>query len=249
MFAMQPFSLSICHTVNLRILFLLAVLFVSPFSDFDTLYAFQNGNAEVTGPENEKVVRKIRFTGNDHVRNRTLKGLIRTQTNRELLGIPRFTPWYYIWQLTGRFGESPSILDREVVTNDMERVRLYYENIGFFETSVDTAIIEYRPNRVEVSFLIDEGSPSRIRTVSYNGVPEFDDTETRSEFFSNNHFSRNAVNDSTSRTNVRYNAQQLRQEQVRVINFLKRICSGTAPYVPSSSGMKIIRSSWMSFFT
>ncbi|MEX0894690.1 MAG: BamA/TamA family outer membrane protein [Balneolaceae bacterium] len=222
---MQPFSLSICHTVNHRILFLLSVLIFCPFSDFDTLYAFQNGNgnenAEEAGTDHEKVVRKIRFTGNNHVRDRTLNGLIRTQTNRELLGIPRFTPWYYIWQLTGRFGESPSLLDREVVANDMERIRLYYENIGFFETSVDTAIIEYRPDRIEVSFIIDEGTPSRIHTISYSGVPEFDDTETRNEFFSNNLFSQNAVNDSTFGVHVRYNAQQLRQEQLRVINFLK----------------------------
>ncbi|MEX0994661.1 MAG: POTRA domain-containing protein, partial [Balneolaceae bacterium] len=187
--------------------------------DCDTLYAFQN--EEQVASENEKVVRKIRFTGNEHVRNRTLRGLIRTQTNRELLGIPRFTPWYYIWQLTGSFGESPSMLNTDVVANDMERIRLYYENIGFFNTKVDTAIIEYRPNRVEVSFLINEGDPSKIRTISYSGVPNFDSPDEQNVFFRNNLFSQNAINDSTFRTDVRYNAQQLRQEQLRIINFLK----------------------------
>jgi hypothetical protein len=91
------------------------------------------------GQENEeKVVRKIRFAGNDNVRNRTLRTLIRTRTNREMLGISRFTPWYYVHQLTGRFGESPVYLDRETVRNDMERIRLYYENIGYFEATVES---------------------------------------------------------------------------------------------------------------
>lgn len=218
MLNMQPFSLSILHVVSIRIIVLLAVLSTCPLSDFDKLYAFQNEGEE---PENEKVVRKIRFTGNENVNNRTLRELIRTQTNREFLGIPRFTPWYYIWQLTGRFGETPSTLDTEVVANDMERVRLYYENIGYFNASVDTAIIEYRPNRIEVSFLIDEGSPSEIRTISYTGVPEFDESGIVENFFDNNLFSQDTVNDTTFNVNVQYNAQQLRQEQLRIINFMK----------------------------
>ncbi|MGM0507503.1 MAG: hypothetical protein ACQER4_10000, partial [Bacteroidota bacterium] len=52
------------------------------------------------------VIRRIRFSGNDHVRNRTLRTLIRSRTNREMLGIPGLPPWYTIHQLTGgRFGE------------------------------------------------------------------------------------------------------------------------------------------------
>ncbi len=102
----------------------------------------------------DKVVRIIRFAGNDNVNNNTLETLIRTQTNREFLGIPRFTPWYFIWQLTKKFGEAPSYLNRETVGNDIERIRRYYQSIGFLEASVDTNIVEFKENRVEVSFLI-----------------------------------------------------------------------------------------------
>ncbi|MEX2435387.1 MAG: POTRA domain-containing protein, partial [Balneolaceae bacterium] len=113
-------------------------------------------NTEVTESDNPNVVRKLRFTGNRNVSDGVLKRLVRTRTNREFLGIPRFTPWYYIHQVFG-VGEAPATLSREVVANDMERISIYYENIGFFETTVDTTIVEYRENRYEVSFIIDEG--------------------------------------------------------------------------------------------
>lgn len=185
-----------------------------------SVYAFQNSESNEDEGQ-EKVVRKIRFTGNNNVRNSTLRTLIRTRTNREMLGIPRFTPWYYIYQLTGRFGESPVYLDRETVANDIERIQLYYENIGFFDTTVDTSIVEYRKNRMEVTFLINEGPASSIRSIAYSGVPEFNNEETRNEFFSNRSMGRTAINDSTFSVNRRYNAQDLRAEQTRIIEFLR----------------------------
>ena len=172
--------------------------------------------------EDEIVVRKIRFTGNDNIRSRTLRSLIRTRTNREMLGISRFTPWYYLYQLTGRWGESPAFLDRHTVANDVERIKLYYENMGFFEAEVDTSIVEFRDNRVEVSFLINEGPSSTIRSVSYSGLPEFDDNPaTHDRFYNNTLLGRSAIDDSTFRVNRQYNAQDLRAEQTRIINFLR----------------------------
>ncbi|GAB5409063.1 MAG: hypothetical protein BalsKO_14280 [Balneolaceae bacterium] len=64
----------------------------------------------------DEVVRRVRFSGNKFVKDRTLETLVRTRTNREFLAIPRFTPWYYFWKLSnGRFGEEPTLLDRQVV--------------------------------------------------------------------------------------------------------------------------------------
>src|SRR5690625_904175 len=172
---------------------------------------------EATG---EEVVRKIRFSGNSHVGNRTLRTLIRTRTNREMLGIPRFTPWYYIYQLTGRFGESPALLDREAVAGDIERIRIFYENSGFFDVEVDTSIIEYRENRVEVTFLIDEGPASAIRSVSYTGFPDLE-PPVAERFYQSTLLGRSQINDSTFAVNRQFNAQMMRSEQTRIINFLK----------------------------
>ncbi|WP_233505589.1 BamA/TamA family outer membrane protein [Rhodohalobacter sp. SW132] len=170
--------------------------------------------------ESEKVVRVIRFSGNRDVRNGTLRTLVRTDNNREFLGIPRFTPWYYLWRVF-RVGESPAYLDREMVGNDIERIEVYYENLGYFEASVDTSIIEYRENRVEVSFIIDEGPRSEINTVSYTGLPEFDNPDRIPGFLGDSEFAGDFLNDSTFAVNEPYEVQKLRREQTRIVNFLK----------------------------
>jgi len=203
-----------------KIFILTSALNVTLFLDCRELYG-QNA-ASIEQQDTEKVVRIIRFSGNGNVKNSTLLNLIRTSTNREFLGIPRFTPWFYIWQLFGgKIGEEPSFLNREVVGNDMERIQLFYQNIGYFETTVDTTIVEYRKDRVEVSFIIQEGPVSTIRTVSYTGLPEFDDPSKTRAFYDESNFNSSFINDSTFRYNKKYDALTLREEQTRIINYLK----------------------------
>lgn len=208
------------HASSLLLPLLLLCLTAVP----ESLHARQEAGEQLeqeNGEERNQVVRKVRFSGNSNVRRATLRTLIRTRTNREMLGIPRFTPWYYIHQLTGRFGESPVLLDRETVARDIERIRLYYENIGYFETHVDTSIVEFRPGRFEVNFLIDEGPVSRIRSVGFTGLPEFEDRSITESFYRNTILGRRAIDDTTFTVNRQYNAQQLRSEQARIIDFLK----------------------------
>lgn len=170
----------------------------------------------------DNIVRRIRFSGNRNVKDRTLETLIRTKTNREFLGIPRFTPWYYFWELSnGRFGEDPIYLDRAVVANDMERIKLYYESLGYLRVHVDTTIVEFKTNKVEVSFIVDEGTPSRVETIAYRGIPFFTDPKKRINFLRNSALTGNRVNDSTFTVDRQYNTQELGNEQQRIINFLK----------------------------
>lgn len=170
----------------------------------------------------EDVVRRVRFTGNKYVKGRTLETLVRTRTNREFLAIPRFTPWYFVWKLSnGRFGEDPTLLDRQVVVNDMDRIRLYYESLGFLEVEVDTTVVEYRKNRTEVSFIIDEGRPSRIQSLSYSGFPNLPNPEQRKRFFNQSPLTKRVINDSTYSVNRQFNSQELKNEQVRILTFLK----------------------------
>lgn len=183
------------------------------------LYAQDVQIQDISESDEDIIVRKVRFNGNENVTNRSLKTLVRTRTNREFLGIPRFTPWFYIHQVFG-VGEEPSYLNREIVANDMERITVYYENLGYFDTRVDTTIVEYRQNRAEVSFIIDEGPQSSIRTVSFTGLPPIED-ELRDDFFSESIFPTRFQNDSTFEVNQQYLAQNLRNEQTRIIDFLK----------------------------
>jgi outer membrane protein assembly factor BamA len=170
----------------------------------------------------EDVVRQVRFSGNDQVKDRTLSTLVRTRTNRELLNIPRFTPWYFIWNISnGRFGEEPTYLNRQIVGNDMERMTLYYESLGYLDVSVDTSIVEYRTDKIEVSFIIDEGPAYHIGTVSYTGVPEFTDPQKKFNFLNNSNLSSGRINDTTFTVDRQYNSQELSTEQQRIITFLK----------------------------
>lgn len=169
----------------------------------------------------DKVVRIIRFVGNDNVKDNTLEALIRTQTNREFLGISRFTPWYFIYQLTGKFGEPPSLLNRATVTNDIERIKQYYKTVGFLDAEVDTNIVEFKKNRVEVSFLIDEGNEYSITTLGYTGMPQFQDSTKVPKFLDRSPLTRSQINDSTYTVKRRYSENQLNQERNRIITFLK----------------------------
>jgi len=176
---------------------------------------------EVSIAETDKVVRKVRFSGNNNVSDYSLETLVRTRTNREFLGINRFTPWYYTWQLFG-VGEEPRYLNRETVANDLERIRIFYENLGYLDVEVDTSIVEYRKNRMEVSFLIDEGPISTINSVSFSGLPNFESQpEITKRFYATSIFVSSRINDSTFTYSGAYRVQQLREEQTRIISFLK----------------------------
>ena len=192
-----------------------------PISGFLSPAYSQNTSSDSSAADG--VVRRVRFSNNDFVKDRTLETLVRTKTNREFLGIPRFTPWYFIWNMTnGRVGENPSYLDRAVVSNDMERISLYYQSLGFLEVQVDTTIVEYKKERIEVSFIITEGEPSRVNTISYSGVPYFPENPTLTRrFLLQSPLTRRALDDSTFTVNRQYNTQELKDEQLRIINFLK----------------------------
>ncbi|HET6528900.1 MAG TPA: POTRA domain-containing protein, partial [Balneolaceae bacterium] len=178
-------------------------------------------NSPALSDTTDKVVRSIRFVGNEHVSDNTLEELIRTHTNREFLGIPRFTPWYFIWQLTGTFGEPPALLNHATVVNDIERIEQYYQSIGFLNAAVDTSIVEFKEDRVEVSFLISEGHPFTIKTLRYTGMPQFKDSTKVPNFLKESPLTSKPLNDSTYLVNERYSENSLTQERLRIINFLK----------------------------
>jgi len=168
-----------------------------------------------------KVVRVIRFAGNDNIKDNTLETLIRTQTNREFLGINRFTPWYFLWKLTKKFGEPPAYLSHQVVGTDIERINQYYRSNGFLDVSVDTNIVEFKKNKVEVSFLIEEGPQYRIQTLSYSGMPSFEEKGKLTNFYFDSKLTDKRINDTTFSVNRRYSENALSLERNRIITFLK----------------------------
>lgn len=185
-------------------------------------YAQETELLESEQEPSDNVVRIVRFVGNESIKDQTLKTLIRTQTNREFLGIPRFTPWYYIYQLTNNFGEPPALLDRQQVGTDIERIDRYYQTRGFLDAEVDTNIVEFKENRVEVSFLIDEGNRSNISTITYSGMPSFEqDSTVLNDFFNSGELIEEQIDDSTFQVDKPYMEEQISAERRRIINFLR----------------------------
>ncbi len=131
------------------------------------------------------LVRSVHFEGNTVFSDRELQQYIRTTHNRRFLNIPGFTWWRWIWRLgdsgtlgerLGRAlkanGEPPAYIDSARVGNDVDRLRLFYEQQGFRDAAVSAAIEQAGDDRVEVIFVIDPGPPSLIRTVAYDGVEQ-----------------------------------------------------------------------------
>lgn len=66
-------------------------------------------------------------------------------------------------------------LDQTQLPLDLARLRLWYRNHGFSDVTVDTVIATVAPRRVEVRFLINEGLPTIVDTLTVSGldaVPE-----------------------------------------------------------------------------
>ncbi len=103
----------------------------------------------------------------------------------------------------------------------MERLTLYYNALGYRGVKVDTTIITFKKNQVEVSFLIDEGKASHLNTIAYSGIPDFKETNTKINFLRNSPLTKDRIDDSTFVVNRQFNMQELRQEQLRIIDYLK----------------------------
>lgn len=137
------------------------------------------------------IVRNVAFVGNSHFSDNELQQRVRTSHNRRFLGIPGFTWWRWIYQLGesealgGRVsealktnGEPPAYLDSSLVSNDVERLQLFYRQHGFRDAQVQSDIRQGdSPDRVEVVFRIQPGPPTYIHAVAYEGVAHLTDDQ------------------------------------------------------------------------
>ena len=139
---------------------------------------------EAAGDTTAPIVRRVQVKGNDHFSDGTLKKQIRTRRNRRILGIPGFTWWRWVyrlgdadwmWDRLGRAlksgGEPPAYVDSATVAGDAERLRLYYEQQGFFDASVTPSIRTTEAgDRVTVIFRVAPGPATYVRRVRYEGL-------------------------------------------------------------------------------
>lgn len=187
------------------------------------------------------VVRGIEFEGNRSIPDRTLSQLIRTRTNRQLFGIRGLTPWYAINRITKRFGEPPALLDEQVLSSDVERIRLFYESRGFFYTTIQSRVDTRGRGRGTVTFEILEGRRATIREISYSGLPDGLSDEVMESFIEEGPDMRERLGELTFTYSRSYNLQMLRNEQERILNTLRN--NGYASVVRDSVQVLIRRDS------
>ena len=100
-------------------------------------------------------VRQITFTGNTHFSSRTLLGVMATQPR------PFLQPW--------KRGEpyNPATLQA-----DLLRVKKYYFDRGFLDTTVNTENVQEDPEKhaVRITIAIDEGPPTLVTAVRLAGT-------------------------------------------------------------------------------
>jgi outer membrane protein assembly factor BamA len=146
--------------------------------------------ADTTTPP---IVRSVAVKGNEFFSDAELKRRIRTEPNREILSLPGVTWWRWIYQLgdsgllgkrVGRAlkasGEPPAYLDSTAISDDVERLRLFYEQQGFREAAVAVTVRDTEtPDRVRVVFFVEPGPPTYVRRVTYEGLDRLTDDQKR----------------------------------------------------------------------
>jgi outer membrane protein assembly factor BamA len=201
-------------SLALVILFYFGLLFLLPLKTF----------AQDAGHDSTNyVVRAINFHGNNHVKSKTLNSLILTHTNRDFLGIPGFTLFYFIWKLTNHtFGEKPALLNFATVASDMKRITQYYNSIGYLSASTDTSFNFYHKNRVKVNFNIHEGKQSYIKSIAYSGLPDsaFKSHLSKINFYKASPLTDGQINDSTFQAHMPFITEDLNNERQRIIDYL-----------------------------
>lgn len=196
---------------------------VIAFTPSHLVYAQDNQNRQAIETNGESgLIRDVRFEGNSAFGNGELQTVVRTRTNREIFGIPGATLWLGLYRISNRLGEAPRMLDRTTVAQDAERLRIFYNNNGFFNAEIDTTIERLREERYRVRFRITEGEPSVIRTARYEGFPDFEDDRILERFFGRSSLVRTALNDSTFTVDRQYTVDLLSQERNRILALLHR---------------------------
>ncbi|MEM1041436.1 MAG: BamA/TamA family outer membrane protein [Bacteroidota bacterium] len=129
-------------------------------------------------------VASVRLSGDlDPFDDEEVRALLRTQPNREFLGLPGVTPGLWIHQLgaagtlggalSGAFlrsGEPPADLDLDLVEADRTRLELLYRQAGYRSALVAARVDTLSAERADVRFEIDRGPPSLIASVRYEGL-------------------------------------------------------------------------------
>lgn len=106
-----------------------------------------------------------------------LTGYLQQTPNKRFLGLNLYT-WIYQQSFRGKerkykdwfrrkFGEQPVMIDKGRIDASTRDMKLYMNNIGYFESSIGTTIDTLKKKKARVNYFINAGKPYTLRNVSY----------------------------------------------------------------------------------
>jgi outer membrane protein assembly factor BamA len=121
-----------------------------------------------TVPRGQASVDRIRFKGESALSERELKKLLATKQTRKFGGLVR-----------GVFFEH-SLYNHFVLQMDIQRVERIYRAHGYYHARVLSSRIHFTDNdHVRVVIEVDEGEPTRIKSVTFTGLPEVSESKKK----------------------------------------------------------------------
>jgi outer membrane protein insertion porin family len=116
-----------------------------------------------------RAIRRITFTGNEHVPARTLVQYMQTK---------RRAPWpLYKWPMSYLY--SKGLLDEDVFADDLERLKAYYASLGYVDMKISKVEHNLSPDGrfIELAVAIEEGGTYQVGNVTIAGNKIYDTDE------------------------------------------------------------------------
>ncbi len=121
---------------------------------FADVRIFRRGNGLVVQVEENPLINRVAFEGNDELDNKKLGQ--ETQLRERV------------------------IYTRARVQSDVQRIVALYRRSGYFSATVEPKIIRLSQNRVNLVFEINEGKETKIKSINFIGNDAFSDSRLRS---------------------------------------------------------------------
>ncbi len=158
---------------------------------FEKINVRMSGNVLKIDVTEAPIVNMVTVEGNDDVSTDDLKKEIKTKER--------------------------SAYDKSVIGADVQRMLTIYQRKGFFGTKIEPKKIELGDNRVNIVYEINEGHPTWITDIDFEGNEKFSDRTLRGEILSREHAWWRFMTqfDTFDEDRIQYDGQMLRQFYLR----------------------------------
>lgn len=110
-----------------------------------------------------------------------------------------------------KLGDKPQYLDRNLLIADIDRLKAYYQDHGYFEVPIhDSVVIDSSHSLATITFVIVEPPPSRIANLKYVGLEKLSPEDSVRVF-----------EEHTLYTNIIFEKQRISNEVNRILKILE----------------------------